>query len=269
VVAKKFNHKVGDPIIISHGISAQAILSHDNTPLRIVGIMKPTSTPLDTGVYITLQGMEAIHFGWETGVPSGDKINPDRFKKENIQITQLTSFMVKLKSRIAVLRMRRDIDNYMDEPIMAIIPALSLQEMWETIGYVEQILFLVSLCVLLVGVLSILISLYTSINERRREMAILRSLGASSRHIFFLLIYESSFLVLAGCVLGVISMYGLLFFVRPWLESNFSVYLPIEALSSTEWIYLGLIFVVGTLAGLIPAIKAYMNSLQDGLTIKI
>ncbi|MBC7713757.1 MAG: ABC transporter permease, partial [Rhizobacter sp.] len=181
VVAKKFNHKVGDPIIISHGISAQAILSHDNTPFRIVGIMKPTSTPLDTGVYITLQGMEAIHFGWETGVPSGDKINPDRFKKENIQITQLTSFMVKLKSRIAVLRMRRDIDNYMDEPIMAIIPALSLQEMWETIGYVEQILFLVSLCVLLVGVLSILISLYTSINERRREMAILRSLGASSR----------------------------------------------------------------------------------------
>ncbi|MBC7429181.1 MAG: ABC transporter permease [Bacteriovorax sp.] len=269
VVAKKFNHKVGDPIIISHGISAQAILSHDNTPFKIIGIMKPTSTPLDTGVYITLQGMEAIHFGWETGVPNGEKINPERFKKENIQISQLTSFMVKLKSRIAVLRMRRDIDNYMDEPIMAIIPALSLQEMWETIGYVEQILFLVSLCVLLVGVLSILISLYTSINERRREMAILRSLGASSRHIFFLLIYESSFLVLAGCILGVVSMYGLLFFVRPWLESNFSVYLPIEALSSTEWIYLGLIFVVGTLAGLIPAIKAYMNSLQDGLTIKI
>lgn len=268
-VAKKFKHKVGDPIVISHGISAQAILSHDNTLFKIIGIMKPTSTPLDTGVYITLQGMEAIHFGWETGVPDDKAINPERFKKENIQITQLTSFMVKLKSRIAVLRMRRNIDQYAAEPIMAIIPALSLQEMWETIGYVEQILFLVSLCVLLVGVLSILISLYTSINERRREMAILRSLGASSKHIFFLLIYESSFLVLAGCILGVLSMYGLLFFVRPWLESNFSVYLPIEALSSTEWIYLGLIFIVGTLAGLIPAIKAYMNSLQDGLTIKI
>ncbi len=268
-VAKKFKHKVGDPIVISHGISAQAILSHDNTPFKIIGIMKPTSTPLDTGVYITLQGMEAIHFGWESGVPSGEAINPERFKKENIQITQLTSFMVKLKSRIAVLRMRRNIDQYTDEPIMAIIPALTLQEMWETIGYVEQILFLVSLCVLLVGVLSILISLYTSINERRREMAILRSLGASSRHIFFLLIYESSFLVLMGCILGVLSLYGLLYFVSPWLESNFSVYLPIEALSSTEWIYLGIIFIVGTLAGLIPAIKAYMNSLQDGLTIKI
>jgi putative ABC transport system permease protein len=268
-VAKKFNHKVGDPIVISHGISAESILSHDKTPFKIVGIMAPTQTPIDTGVYITLQGMEAIHFGWETGVPSGEAINPDRFKKENIEVTQLTSFMVKLKSRIAVLRMRRNIDAYEKEPIMAIIPALSLQEMWETIGYVEQILFLVSLCVLLVGVMSILISLYTSINERRREMAILRSLGASARHIFFLLLYESSFLVLMGCILGVVSMYGLLYFVSPWLESNFSVYMPIEALSKTEWMYLGGIYVVGTLAGLIPAIKAYLNSLQDGLTIKI
>jgi putative ABC transport system permease protein len=268
-VAKKFNHKVGDPIVISHGLSAEAIMSHDNTPFKIVGIIAPTQTPIDTGVYITLQGMEAIHFGWETGVPSGEDINPERFKKENIEISQLTSFMVKLKSRIGVLKMRRNVDLYPDEPVMAIIPALSLQEMWETIGYVEQILFLVSLCVLLVGVMSILISLYTSINERRREMAILRSLGASARHIFFLLIYESSILVLVGCALGVASMYGLLFFVRPWLESNFSVYLPVEGLSKTEWIYLGGIFIVGTLAGLIPAIKAYMNSLQDGLTIKI
>jgi putative ABC transport system permease protein len=267
-VAKKNKLKVGDPIVISHGISASAIMSHDATPFHIVGIIAPTLTPIDTGVFINLYGMEAIHFGWESGVPSGDKINPERFKKENIKIGQITSFMVKLKSRIAVLKMRREIDQYTKEPIMAIIPALTLQEMWQTIGYVEQILFLVSICILLVGVLSILISLYTSINERRREMAILRSLGASSAHIFLLLIYESSFLVLAGCILGVLSLYGLLFFITPWLETNFSVYLKVQPLSSSEWIYLGFIFLAGTLAGLIPAIKAYMNSLQDGLTIK-
>lgn len=267
-VANKFNLKVGDPIVLSHGISSEAILSHDSTPFHIVGIIAPTQTPIDTGVYINLYGMEAMHFGWETGVPSGEIISSERFKKENIKITQLTSFMVKLKSRIAVLKMRREIDQYEKEPIMAIIPALALSEMWQTIGYVEQILFLVSLCVLLVGVLSILISLYTSINERRREMAILRSLGASSLHIFALLLYESSFLVLSGCIAGVAALYGLLIFVRPWLESNFSVYLEVQPLSSTEWLYLGGIFIAGTLAGLIPAIKAYMNSLQDGLTIK-
>lgn len=268
-VAKKLKHKIGDPIVLSHGLSTESILSHDQTPFRVVGILAATKTPIDTGVYITLHGMEAMHFGWESGVPDGQDINPERFKKENIEITQLTSFLVKLKSRIAVLKMRRNIDQYANEPIMAIIPALSLQEMWETISYVEQILFLVSLCVLLVGVLSILISLYTSINERRREMAILRSLGASSKHVFILLMYESSFLVMIGSILGVATMYAILYFVRPWLESNFSVYLPIEGLSKTEWYYLLGIFIVGTLAGLIPAIKAYLNSLQDGLTIKL
>ncbi|MFA6235824.1 MAG: FtsX-like permease family protein [Bacteriovorax sp.] len=267
-VAKKFKLKVGDPIVLSHGVSSESILSHDDTPFHITGIAAPTQTPIDTAVFINLYGMEAMHFGWETGVPGGTPVDPARFKKENIQITQLTSFMVKLKSRIAVLKMRREIDLYEKEPVMAIIPALALQEMWQTIGYVEQILFLVSLCVLLVGILSILISLYTSINERRREMAILRSLGASSRHVFGLLLYESSFLVLLGCVFGVASLYGVLIFVKPWLESNFSVYLEVQQLSRSEWYYLAGIFVAGTLAGLIPAIKAYINSLQDGLTIK-
>jgi putative ABC transport system permease protein len=269
VVASKLKHKVGDPVIISHGLSAVSILAHEKTPFKIVGILKATQTPIDTGVYISMEGMEAIHFGWETGVPDNATQAPEKFKKENIKINQITSFLVKLKSRIAVLKMRRYIDQYTEEPLMAIIPALSLQEMWETISYVEQILFLVSLCVLATGILGILISLYTSINERRREMAILRSLGASSLHIFLLLIYESSLLVFMGCLTGVASLYGMLFFVRPWLESNFSVYLPIEMLSQTEFIYLGLIFIFGTLAGLIPAIKAYSNSLQDGLTIKI
>ena len=268
-IAKKFNHKVGDPIVLSHGVSSEAILHHDQTPFHIVGILNPTQTPIDTAVYINLYGMEAMHFGWESGVPSGEKIAADRFKKENIKISQITSFLIKLKSRIAVLKMRREIDQYDKEPIMAIIPALALQEMWQTIGYVEQILFLVSICVLLVGVMSILISLYTSINERRREMAILRSLGASSLHIFSLLLYESSFLVFFGCALGIGMLYGLLFFIRPWLESNFSVYLEVKSLSLLEWKYLLIIFIVGTCAGLIPAIKAYYNSLQDGLTIKV
>lgn len=268
-VARKFGHLVGDPIVISHGISSGAIMTHDQTPFKIIGILKPTQTPIDNAVYITLQGMEAIHFGWETGTPSGETINPERFKKENIEITQLTSFMVKLKSRIAVLRMRRSIDQYEAEPIMAIIPALSLQEMWETIGYVEQILLLVSLFVLIGGAMSILIALYTSINERRREMAILRSLGASSQNVFFLLLYESGLLVFSGCILGVVNLYAALYFIRPWLETNFSIYLPIEMLSKTELYYLGAIFILGTLAGLIPAIKAYLNSLQDGLSIKI
>lgn len=268
-VAKKLNLKLGEAIVLSHGIAQESLLNHDQTPFKIKAILKSTQTPIDTGVYITLEGMEALHFGWESGVPDGEAIAQERFKKENIEINQITSFLVKLKSRIAILKMRRDIDLYSKEPIMAVIPGLALQEMWETIGYVEKILFLVSICVTVVGVLGIIISLYTSINERRREMAILRSLGAKSRDIFFLLLYESALIVFFGCLLGVMSMFGITLLIRPWLESNFSVYIPLSALSKTEWIYLGAIFVTGTIAGIIPAIKAYMYSLRDGLSPKI
>ncbi|MGZ3809802.1 MAG: ABC transporter permease, partial [Bacteriovorax sp.] len=76
-VAKKFQLKINDPIVLSHGVSSAAILSHEATPFRIVGIIAPTQTPIDTAVYINLYGMEAMHFGWESGVPSGEKINPE------------------------------------------------------------------------------------------------------------------------------------------------------------------------------------------------
>lgn len=268
-VAKKFNLKINDPIILSHGIAESSLLHHQNTPFKVTGILKPTFTPIDQALYIDLAGMEALHFGWETGVPSGEIIAAERFKKENIEIHQITSVLIKLKSRIAVLKMRRNIDQFESEPLMAIIPAFELQNMWKTLGKVEDILKLVSLCVLVVGVLGILICLYTTINERRREMSILRSLGASASHIFSLLMLESTIIVFLGCALGVGLLYLGLYFLAPVLQNQYSVFLKIDPLSMREWIYLLIIFVIGSLAGLIPAIKAYYLSLHDGMTIKL
>ena len=84
-----------------------------------------------------------------------------------------------------------------------------------------------------------------------------------------LLLVESSLIVLVGTLIGTALLYLCLFMVRPYLESNFSLYLPIQFLSSTELIYLGSILLGGITAGFIPAIKAYRNSLQDGLTIQV
>ena len=267
-VAQKFHLKLGDPIVLTHGITENEMLLHERTPFKIVGILAATQTPVDSAVYINLYGMEAIHFGWESGAEDSQAVDPLRYKKENIQIRQLTSFMVRTKSRIHLLQLRRDIALYDKEPLMAAIPSITLQNMWETIAYVEKVLILISLCVLSVGILSILIALYTSINERRREMAILRSLGARGWHIFLLWIYEATLLVVLGSLCGVAVLYGLLLSITPYLERNFSVYFTMEPLSRTEWIYIGSVIVSGALAGIIPAIKAYHHSLQDGLTIR-
>ncbi len=268
-IAKKLFHRVGDDIVLAHGLQAEALYQHDATPFKIAGILKPTQTPIDKAVFITLYGMEAMHIGWETGVPDSAKIDPAKYLKENIQINQLTSFMVGLKNRIAILKMRRFIDQYEKEPLMAIIPALTLQEMWETLSYVEKVLSVIGLAVLLVGFLTIIIALYTSINERRREMSIFRSVGAHPWQILGLILYESTLLVFSGIVTGVALLYGLLIFLRPILESKFSLSLEINFLTKEELIFLAVVLVIAPLIGLIPGVKAYKNSLRDGLTIKI
>lgn len=267
-VAKKLQHQLDDPIILSHGISSESILSHDKTPFKIVGILAPTQTPIDSAVYINLYGMEAMHVGWETGVPSNEIISQEKFQKENLRPTQITSFIIGLKSRIHILKMRRFVDEFSNEALMGIIPALSLQEMWETIGYIENVLKLVSSCVLLVGIIGVLISLYTSLNERRREMAILRSIGASALSIFSLLIIESFLLVSCGILMGISFLYIGLISLRPMIEEKFNLYLPVQNLSTEEWKIVLMMLSFSILAGLIPAIKAYKNSLQDGLSIR-
>jgi putative ABC transport system permease protein len=269
-VAQKFQHKTSDSIILSHGISKKSFMEHSVMPFKVVGILKPTATPLDRSVFITLEGMEAIHFGWENGVPSKNPdITPENLKKENIRIGQITSFLLKTKSRIQTLKLQRKIDSFSADPMMAVIPGLALHQLWRTLSYVENILYLISLCVLAVGLISVIVSLYTSLNERRREISIFRALGAGAGKVVSLLLFESSLIVLTGILIGTMLLYLCLFLVQPYLESNFSLYLPIQFLSSIELIYLGGILLGGITAGFIPAIKAYRNSLQDGLTIQV
>ncbi len=265
-VAKRLKHKVGDDIVLTHGIQSEGLYHHEKTPFKIIGIIKKTETPIDKSVYVTLHGMEAMHIGWETGVPSDEAIDPSRYLPENLEIKQITSFMVGLKNRIAILKLRRFIDQYEAEPLMAIIPALTLQEMWQTLSYVEKVLTLVGLAVLLVGFLTIVIALYTSINERRKEMSIFRSLGAHPWQIFGLILYESFLLVLFGIILGVGFLYAFMMGLKPILETEFSLFLEITALSRDEWSFIILLLFIAPLIGFIPGYRAYKNSLRDGLS---
>ena len=269
-VAQKFQHKTSDSIILSHGISEKSFMDHSVTPFKVVGILNPTATPIDRSIFITLEGMEAMHIGWDKGVPGKNStVTPENLKKENIHIGQITSFLLKTKNRIQTLKLQRKIDSFPEDPLMAVIPGLALHQLWKTLSYIENILYLISLCVSAVGLISVIVSLYTSLNERRREIAIFRALGAGAGKVVSLLLVESSLIVLVGTLIGTALLYLCLFMVRPYLESNFSLYLPIQFLSSTELIYLGSILLGGITAGFIPAIKAYRNSLQDGLTIQV
>jgi len=151
----------------------------------------------------------------------------------------------------------------------AVIPGLALSEMWQGISYAEDGLRVISAFVVLVGILGMLVSIYTSLEARRREMAILRALGTGPRRIVSLLVLEAGLLSALGALMGVGLVYGGLIMLQPWLEGRFGLLVPIRMLDGVQLAYVGAVVVLGFVAGLVPAIKAYRTALHDGLSVRV
>ncbi|QHN03225.1 ABC transporter permease [Granulicella sp. WH15] len=263
--AARLHDALGKKIVLAHGIEEKSILKHDNTPFSVVGILKPTSTPIDRAVYITLLGDEAMHFGWSDGTPPAIGETVPKLDASKLKVDQITSFLLGTKSRISTLYLQREINTYKPEPLTAIIPAYTLQELWGLLDYADTALSLVSAAVLIVGLLAMLTALYTALNERRREVAILRAVGLHARQIFMLFLIESVLIAFAGTVLGIGTVYVLLFALHSTIESRFGLPITLVGLSTRVEFYALATIISAALIGTIPAFRAYRNSLVDGL----
>ncbi|APJ04018.1 ABC transporter permease [Silvanigrella aquatica] len=271
-MAKKENLKIGDPIPLTHGISTgPGIIVHKDKPFTVVGILKETGTPLDRAAYITLEGMEAIHIDWTNGAPPipGNELSTSQIKKENIKVTQLTAFLLGAENRISALGLQRDLNNFKKEPIMAIIPGVALSQLWETVSYAESALQIISVFVVAIGLIGMMVSIYTSLETRRREISILRAVGAGSKAIVFLLISESLIISVFACILGYILCYGAILIARPFILNEFGILIPSISFEVNEFYYLLSVIIFSCIIGLVPAIKAYKNSLHDGLSVRL
>ena len=271
-VAQKLAYKLGDRIVVTHGLtSATGIMDHEDKPFTVVAILKPTRTPLDRSLYVTLEGIEAMHIDWKQGAPplKGQAVPAEQIKKEEIEIGQITAFFLRTKARVQTLALQREINTFAEEPLTAVIPGVALSELWNGISFGEQVLKVVALFVVVVGLVGMLMALYTSLNERRREIAILRAVGVGPLKIMFLLVAESGLLSLAGSLAGIGLVYSLVLLLQPLVEQQFGLYLPIKPLSATEHLYVVAVVLAGLVIGFIPAWKAYRNALSDGLSVRI
>ncbi|MCS0430678.1 ABC transporter permease [Vibrio diabolicus] len=268
-VAKQLGYHVGSEIIIAHGISDVGFSRHDNLPFKVVGILAPTGTPVDKTVHVSLEAIEAIHVGWESGARLGPTPKAQDLKNRDFQPKQITAMLVGLKSRIQTFALQRQINTYPKEPLSAIMPGVALHELWGMMSVAEQALMAVSGFVVIAGLLGMLSSLLTSLQERRREMAILRAMGARPRHVFSLLISEASLLTAAGIVTGIAGLYAILAIVQPIIQQHYGIHLTLSLLSPYEWMLLGFVQCAGIVIGFIPAFRAYRQSLSDGMTIRI
>jgi len=270
-VAQALGYGLGDKIVLAHGVATISLVKHDDKPFSVVGILERTGTPVDRTLHISLAGMEALHIDWQNGMPArgAAQISADQARTMDLQPKQITALMFGLNSKIATFSLQREINEFRGEPLLAILPGVALQELWSLMGTAEQALFVVSLFVVLTGLIGMLTAILTSLNERRREMAILRSVGARPWHIASLLVLEAFTLALAGVAFGVALLYLGIASSQGFVQANYGLYLALNAPSSYEWKLLGGILAAAVAMGSVPAWRAYRQSLADGLSIRL
>ncbi|MEJ2405736.1 MAG: ABC transporter permease [Candidatus Thiodiazotropha sp.] len=269
-VARKLHYRLGQEIVLAHGAGAVSFVQHADKPFHIVGILKRTGTPIDQTVHVSLQAIEAIHVDYRDGAPlPGHHISAEQARSMDLEPKAITAFLVGLHSKVATFRLQRWINEYPEEPLLAILPGVALQELWDMIGVGERALLAVSTMVLLVGLTGMLTVLLASLNERRRELAILRSVGARPWQLFLLMVSEASCLTALGAVFGIGLLYLVLLIARPFIESQFGLQLGVSMLTPHELNLLVLLMGGGLLIGAIPAWRAYRYSLADGMSIRV
>ncbi len=264
-VASKLAYKIGDEIVISHGMGNTSFHHHDDNPFKVVGILKPTGTPVDKTLHVPL-AIELIHGG-------GHHDHGDHHDHSSHALVghpkQITAFLMGFDSPLYTLQIRRNINQFKPEPLLAIMPTVTLKELWEMLAIIEKILLLFSFVVVIISLLGMLTTLLANLNQRRRELAILRSVGARPWQLFSLISIESLLTTFLGCLVGCTLFYALMGTTAGYLQSQAGVSINISMLSDYELTLIGVIMAAGFIIGLIPATRAYFYSLSDGMSIKI
>jgi putative ABC transport system permease protein len=269
--ARALGYALGAPVVVTHGLAGTGISDHEDKPFALVGILSPTGTPIDRAVLLTLTGFEAMHLDWHEGAPPrpGEKVQAEDIHAEAVEVDELTAFLVGTTSRIEALGLQREINTDPELDLMAILPGVTMSELWQVVGYAERALLLVAALVVAVGLLGMMMTIYVSLEARRRELAILRALGAGARGLTGLLALEAACLSTAGAALGVGLYYAMLLAARPLVRSAFGLQLAVQPLGIVEWVFLGAVILLGTAMAIPPAIKAYRTALADGLTLRL
>ena len=269
-VARKLGYRLGDRLTLTHGTGDAPGIEHADKPFHVSGILAPTGTPVDRTLHISLDAMTAIHLNWQSGAPMpGVNIPADKVRAFDLQPEFITATLVGLKSRAGVFNLQRDINANEDEALLAVLPAVALNQLWRLLDIVTRTLQALSALVLVLSLCGLITALLASLEQRQRELAILRAVGARPLDLLFLLVLEGVLLTAGGACAG----YGLLglasALAAPVLQNQWGIVWPIARLTADELQLMALVAVAGPLTALWPAWRASQRALADGLTPRL
>jgi len=307
-VASKLNYNIGSDIAISHGLSEAGEVhtfhqknhddhadeeddnhddhadeeddNHDdhadeghhdhnreNLGFKVSGILNPTGTPIDNAVYVSLAGLEAMHTGW-IGNQKVIDVSIDQIMESELKPKTISSIFVALNNRIQIFQFQRDILNYKKEAISAVMPGITLSRLWMLTGNVDKAFKIITFFIIIIALLGMIAMTIAGLNSRRREMAILRSVGASPSNIVSLLLVESIIISIVSCIVGYILMIVIFSLGKDYLQNNYGIFIDSFSIKNYDLQIIIAIVCAALIATIVPAIQIYKNTLRDGLSVK-
>ncbi|MDN7127319.1 ABC transporter permease [Pseudidiomarina sp. 1APR75-33.1] len=282
--AAELGKTINQPLTISHGTGDISFSDHDAHPFTVAGVLARTGTPIDRGVFIPLQGQGLVHGDYLPATEvetthSAEGHAHEQHAHEHQQesanehsappVYTLSAVLLGLENRAYALRLQRVINTYDEEALSAIMPGLALQNFWRTLNLFERALMTISVLVVITGLLGMLTTLLASLRERRREMAVLRSIGAGPVTILGLLVCEAAAVTIVGATAGTAALYAVLIFGADALQNTLGIQVTASVLTLREIYLLAAIIGAAIILSFYPAWRAYRNALADGLTVKL
>lgn len=284
-VAQVFGYTPGTEIINAHGSGEVAFDVHDEAPFTVTGVLAQTGTAVDRMVFVSLEGFDALHkdrvskaadpFAQSGGseakndaAHAEDDAHEDHDEHGHEPGT-VNAIFAGLTEKTAVLSVQRQLAEYRGEALTAVLPNVALLQLWSLTGTVETALRLMAGAVALAGMIGMVVMLSATLESRRREFAILRSVGATPRNIFALIVVEAALLLLAGIGLGYLLLSVVTIIADPVLAANFGLRIGLGLPTVREGLFIALVFCSGLVASAVPALRVYRMTLADGLSVRL
>lgn len=261
-VALKLGLKVGDNFVGSHGIGSSSH-EHDEHPYTVTGVLAAKGNVLDK---LVLTSIESV---WYTHDEGHDH---DKFEKpvtktgfpETDEEREVTSLLVQYRNPMAAVQLPRYINSR--SALQAASPSFEISRLFELLGVGVKLIQGLALVIIMIAGLGIFIALYNSLKERKYDLAVMRTLGASRGQLFFHIVLEGVILTVLGAIVGI--LIGHLFLALLVLQNEQGAISGLSAavFLEEELLILGYAILVGIFASLMPAVNAYQTDIAKQLS---
>jgi putative ABC transport system permease protein len=250
-VYEKLKINLGDELVSSHGLRETG-QSHDEGKFKVVGLLEPSNSVIDQLIITSPQSVWNIH-------NDHDHDDEDEHEHEHDD-REITAMLIKFKSPMNIIQFPRQINE--NTNLQAAVPSYEISRLFKLFGFGIETLSYLAYLIIIVSGFSLFINLFNSMRERKYEMALIRTLGASRLQLSTMIIFESLALTISGFVLGLLfSRFGVMF-VSSLMEESLNYNLNSFKILNDEFWLLGLSILIGMVSSLIPAIQVYKMNIS-------